>query len=156
MAYIKYKELTKFFNFSKYIGADSLPRYVKDYVYDEEKVLVAYKTFRDHGIFTTEKMVLFDNRLSFRPFKEIYTIPYNNVSALSIKYKSKNVDLHFDLESGHQLLIKFVNMDERDKIRMRLLYSYICRYINKQKIPSELVDNLVEDKIELHGGKKNE
>ncbi len=151
MAYIKYKELTKFFNFSKHIQTADLPYYIYDYVFDDEKVLVSYKTFRDHGVFTTEKIVLFDNRLSFRPFKEIYTIPYHNVSALYIRYKSKSVDLHFDLESGHQVQLKFVNVNRYDKARLRLLYSYICRYINKQKIPSDLVDTLIEDKIELRG-----
>ncbi len=153
MAYIKYKELSKFFNFSKYIKTENLPYYIYDYIYDDEKVLVSYKTFRDHGIFTTEKIVLFDNRLSFNPFKEIYTIPYHKVSALYIRFRSNTVDLHFDLESGHQLQLKFVNMTRYDKVRLRLLYSYICRYMNKQKIPADLVNNLVEDKIEVRSEK---
>ena len=66
---------------------------------------------------------------------------------------SKSIDLHFDLESGHQLQLKFVNMSRYDKVRLRLLYSYICRYVNKQKISSELVDTLINDKIELRGDK---
>ena len=153
MAYIKVKELTKFFNFSKHINTEDLPYYVFDYVYENENVLVSYKTFRDHGVFTTEKIVLFDNRLSFSPFKEIYTIPYHNIYALYVKFGSSTIDLHFDLESGHQLQLKFVNMSRYDKVRLRLLYSYISRYINKQKIPSDLMNTLIEDKIELRGDK---
>ena len=32
MAYVKYKELTKYFNFNKEIEKDRLPKYVTDYV----------------------------------------------------------------------------------------------------------------------------
>ena len=47
MAYIKYKELTKYFNFNKIIEIDDLPEYVTDYIYSDEKILEAYKTSRD-------------------------------------------------------------------------------------------------------------
>ena len=68
MAYIKYKELTKFFNFSRYIKNEDLAYYVTDYAYEDEKILVTYKTFRDHGMFTTEKMVLFDKNIYIRTY----------------------------------------------------------------------------------------
>ena len=45
MAYIKYKELTKYFNFSKEIDAKDLPGYVTAYLDDREKIFKAYKTF---------------------------------------------------------------------------------------------------------------
>ena len=38
MAYIKYKELTKYFNFSKELDIDNLPNYVTDYLKDNEKI----------------------------------------------------------------------------------------------------------------------
>ena len=153
MAYIKYKELTKFFNFSKHIDTEDLPHYVFDYVYDDEDILVSYKTFRDHGVFTTSKVVLFDNRLSFTPFKKIYIIPYRRVTALYIMFQSRSCEIHFDLESGHQMKLKFINMNDYDKMRLRLLYSYISRVVNNQKIPNDLVNTLIEDKIELKGDK---
>lgn len=43
MAYIKYKEVTKYFNFSKYIDSKLLPKYTLDYVFEDEKMLVSYK-----------------------------------------------------------------------------------------------------------------
>lgn len=147
MAYIKYKELTKFFDFSKYIEIDKLPWYIFDYVYENEKILVSYKTFRDHGIFTTEKIVLFDNSLSIKPFKKIYTIPYNSVSSCSILFRPRYVCLQFDLESGYQLVLKFVNMSKIDKARLRILYSHICRYITGQKHSNEVLNTLIENKI---------
>ena len=56
MAYIKYKEITKYFYFSKYLEKSKLPKYVKDYVFDDECILTAYKTSTDHGIFTDKKI----------------------------------------------------------------------------------------------------
>ena len=43
MAYIKYKEIKKYFNFSSVLDKSKLPKYVKDYVFDDEKILVAYR-----------------------------------------------------------------------------------------------------------------
>ena len=52
MAYVKYKELTKYFNFNKEIPIDDLPKYVLDYVSDTENIFKAYKTIRDKAVFT--------------------------------------------------------------------------------------------------------
>ena len=60
MAYVKYKELTKYFNFNKEIDKDNLPKYVLDYVDDGEVIYKAYKTMSDRGIFTDSRMILFD------------------------------------------------------------------------------------------------
>ena len=38
MAYVKYKELTKYFNFNKEIEIKELPKYVLDYVNDNENI----------------------------------------------------------------------------------------------------------------------
>ena len=61
MGYVKYKAVTKPFNFSSVIDIDkeTLPAYVKQYIRDE-LILVAYKTSRDHGIFTDKKIVILD------------------------------------------------------------------------------------------------
>ena len=55
MAYIRYKEVTKHFNFSKVVELKSLPSYVSDYAYDSETILAAYKVGRDHGMILTKK-----------------------------------------------------------------------------------------------------
>ena len=39
MAYVKYKELTKYFNFNKQIEKDGLPTYVTDYLKKGEIIL---------------------------------------------------------------------------------------------------------------------
>ena len=71
MAYIKYKEITKYFNFSRAVDKKNLPKYIKDYVFDDEKILAAYKTLTDHGVFSDKKVVLFD---SFGFKRQIYII----------------------------------------------------------------------------------
>ena len=50
MAYIKYKEITKYFNFSRVLDKTKLPWYVYDYIFEEETILAAYKTTTDHGV----------------------------------------------------------------------------------------------------------
>ena len=147
MAYIKYKELTKYFDFSRYIDPKDLPKYTMDYVYEDEEVLVAYKTFRDYGLFTTEKIVLFDNKLSITPFKETYTIPYKSINSCSIVFRPYKIELKFDLDSGYQLRLKFMDMTVYDKVRIRLLYSCIARAISGQKMPKDLVNKLIDNDI---------
>lgn len=149
MAYLKYKEVTKYFDFSKYINEKDLPQYTLDYVYEGENFLGAYKTSRDYGIFTDSKIVLFDNAISINPYKEIFTIPYSSVASCSILYRPSRVELKMDLQSGYPLRLKFVNMGVKDKIRIRLIYSCMCRIVCNQKIPSNVINTLVEDNINV-------
>ena len=72
MVYIRYKEVTKHFNFSKALNREDLPGYIRHYVSEDENILVAYKTSRDHGVFNDKKMVLFDNVSRFEK-----TIPFH-------------------------------------------------------------------------------
>lgn len=86
MVYIRYKEVTKHFNFSKALNREDLPGYIRHYVSEDENILVAYKTSRDHGVFNDKKMVLFDNVSMFEKTKQIYTIPYKSISVLDIVF----------------------------------------------------------------------
>lgn len=145
MAYIKYKEVTKYFNFSKYILLEKLPKYVKDYVYTDEIVLASYKTSRDYGVFTDKKIILFDNKMTLTNTKEVYTIPYKSISTISIVYKAYGAEMSLFLDSGYPLRLKYINMRAEDKLRLRLLYNIICRIINNQKEDiiekQKLIDN---------------
>ena len=147
MAYIKYKEVTKYFNFSNVIDISEIPGYIKDYVYDDETLLVAYKTSRDHGIFTDKKIVLFDNTSSFGISKHIITIPYKSISSISVVFKPMGGELTCMLDSGYPLRLKFVSMDGKDKVRLRLLYSCINRIINNQKLDINIITKLIKNDI---------
>ena len=63
MAYARFKELTKYFDFKEEIEIDDLPDYTKEYVNSGEKILMGYKTARDHAVFTDKTMILFDRKI---------------------------------------------------------------------------------------------
>jgi len=129
MAYLKYKEITKYFHFYKELEKDSLPKYVTDYIDEDEKILCAYATKRDKGVFTDKKILLFDVRGVSLTSKEIHTIPYSSVSSLAILYDLSRCSLVFYLDSGYPLELKFKNMKGEDKTKLRLLYSKISKII---------------------------
>ena len=124
MAYIKYKELTKYFNFNKEIASDSLPAYVTDYLSDGETIIKAYRTTRDKGIFTDRRMILFDvNPLNGS--KKIHIIPYRSISSGAILFKFNTAAILFSFDSGYQLKLNFIKLDSHGKTELRKLYSYI-------------------------------
>lgn len=139
------KKINKSFNFSKIYERDNLPRYVLDYVFDGEKILAAYKTDRDHGVFTDKKIVLFDTYSLFGVRKQIYTIPYKKVSTLSVTFEGNKALFELLLDSGYILKLNFKNMEAKDKIRLRILYSCVSRAVNDQAPLEEDVKKLVEE-----------
>lgn len=149
MAYIRYKEVTKHFNFTKALDLNEIPSYAKDYIYDEETLLAVYKVGKDHGLITDKKIVLFDNSLSFGGRKEVTTIPYRAVSAHSIIFRSNAAEIYLLLETGNPLLLKFVSMKDADKVRLRLLYNAMSARICSQEIPKSIVKRLTDNDFEF-------
>lgn len=147
MAYLKYKAVTKYFNFSHVVDKFHLPKYVNDYVSDDDHVLAAYKTERDYGLFTTSKIVLFDNASFFGIRKQVYTIPYNSISSISIVYFGDNVEFSLFLDSGYPLRLKFVNTEPEDKHRLRLVYSCISRVANEKDLRQNDTQKLIDDDV---------
>lgn len=125
MAYIKYKELTKYFNFNKQISLDLLPKYVTDYVSKDETVYAAYKTFKDKGIFTDKKMILFDLTGIRGLTKKIHVIPYTSISSSAILFKKHSAAILFSFDSGYQMKLNFVKLNAEGKTNLRLLYCKI-------------------------------
>ncbi len=124
MAYIKYKELTKYFDFNGEIDIDNLPKYVTDYVGEKEKVLAAYKTRRDKGIFTDKKMILFDLKpIGFQ--KKIHIIPYYSISTGAVVFNANGAEIQVSLDSGYQMRLKFTRMGAQEKTHLRLLYTHM-------------------------------
>ncbi|MDE6284228.1 MAG: PH domain-containing protein [Bacilli bacterium] len=145
MAYIRYKEVAKNFNFTKALDLDSIPSYIKDYVYDDEILLAVYKVGKDHGIITDKKLVLFDNSLSFGTKKEITIIPYRCVTAHSVIFHPTSAEIYLLLETSNPLLLKFVDMNDSDKFRLRLLYNVMSASICGQKIPNQVLKKLINN-----------
>lgn len=131
MAYLKYKELTKYFYFSNKLEIESLPKYVTDYVFEQEKIIAAYKTKRDKGIFTNRKIVLFDVT-PISGTKQVHTIPYNSISTIAVLFKDNSAELLIYTDSGYPINLKFIKLNSQDKTELRKLYSQISEQITKK------------------------
>lgn len=154
MAYIRYKEVTKHFNFTRPIDKKNLPSYVLDYLYENEILLAGYKVGRDHGIITNKKIVLFDNSISFKPKKEITAIPYHAVSAHSIIFHPSSAEIYLLLDSGYPLLLKFVNLKSEDKVKLRLLYNAMSAVICRQEIPKKVLNKIINNDFDYDDNKE--
>lgn len=55
MAYIRYKEVTKHFNFSKVVNPKNLLSYINDYAYNFETILAECKMVCDYGMVANKK-----------------------------------------------------------------------------------------------------
>lgn len=148
MLYFKQKELTKEFNFSKAFERQNLPGYIKHYVQDDERILVAYKTMRDHGIFTDSKIILFDSEQSIHR-KEIFSIPYNSIATISVIFDEFTAEFNIILVNGIPIKIKFASVEPQDKTRIRTLYTVISAIISNQTPNESEIEKLMSDKIEL-------
>lgn len=126
MAYIKYKELTKYFNFNKKLEIADLPKYVLDYVDSDEKIIGAYKTSRDKSVFTNKRMILFDV-VPLTGVKRIHIIPYKSISTAAIEYDLTKCSLLISFNSGYQIRLSFIRMSAQDKTDLRILYTKIMK-----------------------------
>ena len=126
MAYAKFKELTKYFDFKEEIKIDDLPDYTKEYVNSGEKILMGYKTARDHAVFTDKTMILFDRNIACT-YKKIHIIPYSSISSSAILFKPGKVEILMSMDSGYQMRIVFVNMNHIKKEHLKEVYKVMKR-----------------------------
>lgn len=127
MAYIKYKELTKYFDFRKEIAIEELPEYTTEYVTDNEKILLGYQTSRDHAVFTDKTMILFDRDI-IGTYKKIHIIPYESISTSAICFKPGKAEILISLDSGYQMRINFVNMNHDKKENLKIVYKAMMKH----------------------------
>ena len=121
MAYAKFKELTKYFDFKAEVPTSRLPEYTTEYVRKDEEVLLGYKTHRDHAIFTNKTMILFDRDI-VGTYKKIHIIPYRSISTSAICFKPGKAEILLSLDSGYQMRINFVNMNHEKKEHLKVVY----------------------------------
>lgn len=129
MAYIKYKELTKYFKFTSKISIKDLPQYALDYIYKNEKILAGYKTLRDKAIFTDKRMILFDVT-PITSIKKIHILPYKSISTSAIQFSFNSAQILISFNSGYQLRLDFTQLNADEKKELRLLY---CEIMKEQK-----------------------
>ena len=122
MAYIKFKELSKYFDFKQEIETPNLPDYATEYVSDSEIILGSYKNSKDYAVFTDKKMVLFDRDPLAFTYKKIHIFPYTSISSSAINFKHGKVELLFSFDSGYQLHINFIEMNHNKKEKLKAIY----------------------------------
>ena len=122
MAYIKFKELSKYFDFKEEIAIDKLPDYAKEYVSSKETIIGSYKNSKDYAVFTDKKMILFDRDTLAIYYKKIHIFPYSSISSSAINFKPGKVELLFSFDSGYQLHINFIEMNHDKKEKLKSIY----------------------------------
>ncbi|MCI9233956.1 MAG: PH domain-containing protein [Bacilli bacterium] len=128
MAYIKFKELSKYFDFKEEIlSIEELPEYAKEYVEEEEKILLAYKNSKDYMVFTNKKMVLFDRDTMAVYYKKIHVIPYISISTSAINFKPGKVEILLSLDSGYQMHLNFVDMNHDKKEHIKQVFKIMMK-----------------------------
>lgn len=127
MAYIKFKELTKYFDFKLEVKEDYLPDYTKEYVERNEKIIIAYKNKKDYAVFTDKRLILFDRDVLAMYYKKIHIIPYSSISTSAINFKPGKVELLFSLNSGYQVHLNFIDMYHEKKENIKNIYKIIMK-----------------------------
>ena len=127
MAYIKFKELSKYFDFKQEIETPNLPDYATEYVSDSEIILGSYKNSKDYVVFTDKKMILFDRDTLAMYYKKIHIIPYMSISTSAINFKPGKVEILFSLDSGYQLHINFIDMNHNKKENIKKVYKTMMK-----------------------------
>lgn len=145
MFYVRRKTITRKFNFSKVIDKSDLPGYIKHYIHEDETIFAAYKTARDHAVFTDKKIVLFDNYSHFDARKQIYSISYKSVSAVAITFFKNKAEMDILLDSGYPVCLKFVDVKPEDKVRLRVLYTCVNRISSNQEPLAEDIKRLLDN-----------
>lgn len=126
MAYARFKELTKYFDFRHEVDVRELPFYATEYVNAGEKILLAYKTARDHAVFTDKTMILFDRDI-MGTYKKIHIIPYPSISTSAICFRPGRAEILMSLDSGYQMRIVFVNMNHEKKENIKAVYKTMMK-----------------------------
>ena len=133
MAYIKYKELTQYFNFYKELDINKLPTYVTDYLEEGETPFVAYGTVRDKFVLTDRKIILFDVRGIRGKCKRIHFFPLVSISSTALDFRPNQVAILLSMDSGYQLRLNFVKMLAQDKTKIRSVYMHLIHKISERR-----------------------
>ncbi len=135
-------KITNKYHFTRTKDNKQLPKYVKDHIFEDEEVWITYTTLKNHGVFTSKKLILFNNEMSLRQKREIISIPYESITLLSVIYYENKADLKLFLTNGELVTLRIIRMLPIDKMQLRYLYTYILKIINNQKITKEDIDRL--------------
>lgn len=131
MAYIKYKELTKYYNFSKKVNLNELPEKAYTYLDKDEQILIAYSTTNDLFLLTTNKIIVFDVSGVLDGIEKIHFFPYQTTSSTAIEFEKGKCSIYLSMDSGYQVQLNFVKMTEEDQLEIKLAHRHMVLVISK-------------------------
>lgn len=130
MAFMKFKPIASILNFKSTIAVNDLPKDVEQYLVADEKVMLAFKSRRDIGIFTDCRILLIDKQ-GIRGFRRtISSVNYHSIASYSLNVRHIDSYIELVLNSGHKLLLKFSKPIPLDD--MFVIYKYITHFILKE------------------------
>ena len=134
MAYIKYKELTKYYNFSKELDLKDIPRDIYSYTQNGEEVLIAYSTFNDMFLLTNYKLIVVDTSGLINKRQKIHFFPFNRISSSAIEFSKGKAAIHLSMDSGYQVRLNFVKLTKEEQERIKKVYMNMIKTISTKRV----------------------
>jgi len=134
MAYIKYKELTKYYNFSKEIENKDIPEYVYSYIEDEEQILIAYSTYNDMFLLTNNKLIVIDTYGVIVKKQKIHFFPFVRISSTAIEFSRGKASIHLSMDSGYQVRLNFVKLTKEEQEKIKRVYMRMIKTISTKRV----------------------
>jgi hypothetical protein len=130
MAFIKFKPIASHFNFYVSIPKNEIDKETLSYVDEDEKILLAFRSKRDIGVFTDKRIILIDKK-GFRGFrKSIFAIKYHTISSYALNIHNLDSTIEIITESSHRMLINFLKPIPLDDVHT--IYKYITSCFIKE------------------------
>lgn len=133
MAYIKYKELTKYYNFSKKLELNEIPKKVTDYIELGEEILIAYSTYNDIFVLTNYKIMIFDVSGLVDQNEKIHFFPFMTTSSTAIEFTKGKTIIYLSMDSGYQVQLNFVKLTKEEQQEIKIAHMKLVSAISRPK-----------------------
>ena len=134
MAYIKYKEITRYFNFRRELSREEIPKKVYSYIEANEEILIVYSTGNSIFCLTSLKLIIFDVRGIIELKETVHFFPFVSISSTAIEYVGSRVAILLSMDSGYQVRLNFVKMSEEEKRKIRSVYMDMVEAISRKRV----------------------
>ncbi len=127
MAFVRFRPISTTFRFYSILKDDKL---IKEFVRPQEKIIMAFKSRRDIGIFTDKRIVLIDYKGFNGPRKSVYAIEYANISSYVLNIHAFSSSIDFVSKSSHELRMRFLKSISLEDVNM--IYKYLTDCLIKE------------------------
>lgn len=134
MAYIKYKELTKYYNFSNELEIKDIPEYVYSYIEDGEQILIAYSTYDDMFLLTNNKLIVIDTSGLIFKRQKVHFFPFVTISSTAIEFSRGKAAIHLSMDSGYQVRLNFVKLSREEQEKIKRVYMNMIKTISTKRV----------------------